>query len=248
MSLLKPELPPGLLYFPGWLSEAEHEAALQEIDGHKFELGLSRRVQHYGARYHYDSSQVAEIGSAPPIPKFLASICERLYKECDFERMPEQVIVNEYINDQGIAAHVDRNSFGPKVATISLIESWHMKFRNLGGIEIIDVLLEKNSLAIMTNESRTNWSHEIKKLKMDKIAGLKRSRGRRLSITFRTINPPRYWKWVVDGTTERIYRLKNGKFEKYAQNRWRISDIDERAVQDPEFVEISEPEANELIG
>lgn len=100
----------------------------------------------------------------------------------------------------------------------------------------------------MTNESRTNWSHEIKKLKTDKIAGLKKYRGRRISITFRTINPPLYWKWVVDGTTERIYRLKNGKFEKYVQNRWQISDRYERAVQDPEFVEISEPEANKLIG
>jgi len=188
MSFLENPVPPGLLYFPNWITDSEHDQLLQDIDSQIFETSLARRVQHYGARYHYDSSQVAEIGSAPPIPKFLASICERLYKECDFERVPEQVIVNEYKENQGIAAHVDRNSFGPKVATISLIESWHMKFRNLGGIEIIDVLLEKNSLAIMTNESRTNWSHEIKKLKTDKIAGLKKDRGRRISITFRTID------------------------------------------------------------
>ena len=57
----------------------------------------------------------------------------------------------------------------------------------------------------------------------------------------------RYWKWVVNGTTERIYRLKNGEFEKFAQNRWQISDRYERAVQDPEFVEIGKLEADELI-
>lgn len=52
----------------------------------------------------------------------------------------------------------------------------------------------------------------------------------------------------MNGTTERIYRLKNGKFEKYAQNRWQISDRYERAVQDPEFIEVDEQEANKLIG
>jgi alkylated DNA repair dioxygenase AlkB len=188
MSFLADPVPPGLLYFPNWISDFEHDQLLQGIDGRNFETSLARRVQHYGARYHYDSSQVAEIGSAPPIPEFLTSICERLYRECDFERMPEQVIVNEYLGNQGIAAHVDRNTFGPKVATISLIESWYMKFRNLDGNETIDVLLETNSLAIMTNESRSTWSHEIKKVKTDKVAGLKKDRGRRISITLRTIN------------------------------------------------------------
>ena len=44
-----------------------------------------------------------------------------------------------------------------------------------------------------------------------------------------------------------VYRLKNGEFEKFAQNRWQISDRYERAVQDPEFVEIGKLEADELI-
>ena len=44
-----------------------------------------------------------------------------------------------------------------------------------------------------------------------------------------------------------VFRLKKGKFEMYAQNRWQISDILERAVQDPEFVDIDKFEADELI-
>ena len=191
MSLLKPELPPGLLYFPDWLSEAEHDAALQEIDGHDFELGLSRRVQHYGARYHYDSSQVAEIGSAPPAPKVLSAIGKRLFDEHGFERIPEQIIVNEYLEDQSIAAHIDRNSFGPKVATVSLLESWYMTFRSPDGLKKIEVLLEKNSLAIMTGASRSEWKHAIMSRVQDKSsAGIDIPRGRRLSLTFRTINRP----------------------------------------------------------
>ena len=43
-----------------------------------------------------------------------------------------------------------------------------------------------------------------------------------------------------------IYRLKNGRFEEFSQGRWQYSDRFERAVQDPEFVDISEKEANKL--
>jgi hypothetical protein len=57
----------------------------------------------------------------------------------------------------------------------------------------------------------------------------------------------RYWKWEVEGQTRRIYRLKNGVFEAYKQNRWQMSDYFERAVQDPDFLEIPKPEADVLI-
>lgn len=61
--------------------------------------------------------------------------------------------MNEYVGDQGIASHTDRDSFGEAIATISLIESWSMLFR--GPLdEKIEVLLEKGSLAIMTGPSR----------------------------------------------------------------------------------------------
>ncbi len=59
----------------------------------------------------------------------------------------------------------------------------------------------------------------------------------------------RYWKWVVDKRVQRVYRYersKNGRFEKFSQGRWQYSDRFERAVQDPEFVDINEEEANKL--
>ncbi len=190
VSLIKAPLPPGLLYFPDWLSDAEHDSAVSEIDSHEFDTGLTRRVQHYGARYDYVSAQIAKIGSALPIPKNLYLIAERLFNECNFERIPEQVIVNEYRSDQGIAAHTDKDSFGPMVATISLIENWYMTFLSPDRREAIDVLLAKNSLAIMTGASRSQWTHEIKKRKNERIGGLIIPRIRRLSMTFRTINLP----------------------------------------------------------
>ncbi len=54
---------------------------------------------------------------------------------------------------------------------------------------------------------------------------------------------------MVDERVVRVYRYKrskNGRFEKYSQGKWQYSDKFERAVQDPEFIDISEDEANKL--
>ncbi len=54
---------------------------------------------------------------------------------------------------------------------------------------------------------------------------------------------------MVDKRVQRVYRYersKNGRFEKFSQGRWQYSDRFERAVQDPEFVDINEEEANKL--
>ena len=188
MSLFESNLPPGLVYCKNWLTANEHDAAVAEVDSNVFETTLSRRVQHYGARYEYDSSQVAAIGSAPIVPPVLKVIGERLVAEGFFDRSPEQVIVNEYLSGQGIAAHIDKQSFGPAVATVSLIESWPMLFKNSESNEEFEVVLEVNSLAVMTKESRMDWTHEIRKRSSDYVGGLKIRRGRRISLTYRTIN------------------------------------------------------------
>ena len=185
------ELPPGLLYLPNWLTDREQDAVLREIDSSRFDTSLLRRVQHYGAKYNYESSAVEEIGSAPQIPLEMKLIGNRLVDEGYFDRQPDQVIVNEYIGSQGIASHKDRESFGEAVASVSLLESWPMVFHGPFG-EKNEVLLERGSLAVMTGPSRHEWSHEIPKRKSEKVDGLAKRviRGRRLSLTFRTINEP----------------------------------------------------------
>ena len=44
-----------------------------------------------------------------------------------------------------------------------------------------------------------------------------------------------------------MYRLKGGVFEAWRNGMWVSSDYWERAVQDPEFVDIDKLEADELI-
>ena len=187
MSLIQPELPPGLTYEIDWLTVQEHDAALEEINQNQFDSTMQRRVQHYGARYDYESTSVGEIGSAPQIPPVLRAIGERLFTERHFSRPPDQVIVNEYMVDQGIAAHIDRISFGDAVATVSLLESWPMLFRRIDDGKKIELLLEVRSLAVMAGESRYNWTHEIAKAKTVRDGGLKKPRKKRISLTFRTL-------------------------------------------------------------
>lgn len=187
MNLFEPELPPGLILVADWLTHQEHEDAIATIDQQSFDTSLQRRVQHYGARYHYGSSSISELGSAPQIPTVLNIIGERLFNEGHFPRVPEQVIVNEYLPDQGISAHIDQLSFGGVIATVSLLESWPMLFRRTDGSAKVEVFLEVRSLALMTGESRYGWTHEIAKRKVDIEGGLKKMRRRRLSLTFRTL-------------------------------------------------------------
>ena len=46
----------------------------------------------------------------------------------DAQRPFEQAIVNEYEPGQGIAPHIDRDCFGPVVATVSLGSAVNMDF------------------------------------------------------------------------------------------------------------------------
>lgn len=184
--LFPDELPEGLVYVRDWLAATEQHAIVSEIDERGFGTQLARRVQHYGFRYDYFESSVQGMGSAPPIPPRMASLAERLVEEGHFSRVPNQVIVNEYLCDQGIGAHIDRLSFGPEVATVSLLEAWPMTFNNRQG-RVLEVLLEVGSLALMTGEARYVWTHQIKPRKFDTHTGMKVARVRRLSLTFRTV-------------------------------------------------------------
>lgn len=171
---------------PSWLSAEEQDLAVDGVDSHEFETTLTRRAQHFGARYDYFATEVLEIGSGPEIPPQLQIIGERLFIERYFAKAPDPVIVNECLSDQGIAAHIDRISFGQYVATVSLLESWPMQFAGIND-EKIEVLLESRSLAVMTNESRYKWTHGVAKRKSDRVGGLRVQRKRRLSLTYRTV-------------------------------------------------------------
>src|SRR5688500_18803298 len=98
--------------------------------------------------------------------------------------MPDRVLINEYFPGQGIAAHVDYHPrFGDEVAMVSLLDSYPMRFAR--GEEVYEKWLERRSACVISGPSRYEWTHEIARRMSDPVAGGRRMRGRRLSITFR---------------------------------------------------------------
>ncbi|GEN13559.1 hypothetical protein MFU01_85960 [Myxococcus fulvus] len=120
-----------------------------------------------------------------PLPPWAAKLAERLVAESILPWRPDQVIINEYIESQGISKHVDCEScFEEAIAMFSLLESWEMVFRKKNTKLKAAQLLERGSLAVLTGDARYQWTHEIPSRKMEP-SGL--PRGRRISITLRKV-------------------------------------------------------------
>ena len=180
---------PGLLYVSGFLGEGEEEDVVAVIDQSAWSSELHRRVQHYGWRYDYKARQIDSSMRLSPLPEWAARMARRLQSSGLLRDLPDQVIVNEYIGNQGISRHIDSElSFADGIAMISLLESWEMVFREKKkqGRKVIQ-RLERRSAAIMTGDARYRWTHEIPKRKYEP-GGVKR--GRRISLTFRKVLVP----------------------------------------------------------
>ena len=188
---------PGLTYARDFLSESEEAALIAEINRNDWIGDLSRRVQHYGWRYNYKARRVDRSNYLGPLPKWAEFIVDRLVSSGLVPQRPDQLIVNEYIGDQGIGKHSDSESFADGIATISLLESWEMIFRDKvsnGNRKFIQ-RLDQRSVAVMSGASRSQWTHEIpsRQNEPDPNGKTKRSRKkrhRRVSLTFRKVIVP----------------------------------------------------------
>ena len=181
---------PGLHYLPGLLTPGELLLLVDSIDAHPWNGALaSRRTQHHGYLYDYRARTVLPEHHLGPLPDWLQSLAERVHATTGLIcQVPVQAIINDYGPGQGIGWHYDSLAFGPEVATISLLEPWHMEFHSTYRPKLVsgerDSLLEPGSCLVMTGDSRYRWFHSIPKLKTEKDGHL---RGRRLSITLRTL-------------------------------------------------------------
>ncbi len=185
---------PGLTYVSEFLSHSEERELIRTIDRCEWKSEtIKRRVQHYGWRYNYRSRKIDTSMRLGSLPDWASRIARRLVSTKLLSDLPDQVIVNEYIENQGINAHIDRvPSFADGIVMISLLESWEMVFRNPKDKRKINKILERGSAAIMKNEARYQWTHEIPRRLCEPG---KVERKRRISLTFRKVlvgETPRY--------------------------------------------------------
>ncbi len=181
----------GLSLLPDFITETEERELLSVIDQRPWLADLQRRVQHYGYRYDYTARQVTADLYLGALPDWLQLLTTRLHFEGLFATPPDQVIVNEYHPGQGIAAHVDCiPCFGGTIASLSFGSGCLMDFTHSKTAQKTSLFLPSRSLLLLQGDARYHWQHGIAKRKSDVVDGVKMQRGRRVSLTFRTVTLP----------------------------------------------------------
>ncbi len=186
---------PGLYLIEDFISKKEEDLLVKEIDKnwHENKFNLNRRVQHYGWEYDYKARRVHSEMRIGELPRWAKNIATRLVNQKIVANMPDQLIVNEYVKNQGIGPHKDSKDFDDGIVMLSLLESWQMRFKQKETKKTVNIMLERRSVAVMTGEARYQWTHEIPRRlkepdpKKPNDKKLVKVRGRRLSFTFRKV-------------------------------------------------------------
>jgi alkylated DNA repair dioxygenase AlkB len=177
----------GLRYIDNFLTDAEELQLLGAIDREPWSTELWRRVQHYGYRYDYQARSVDAALRLGPLPEWVQPVARRLADGAYMAQAPDQLIVNEYQPGQGIGAHVDAPPFGPVICSVSLGSHCVMTFAEVAGPGRQSLVLAPRSLLVLAEAARYGWKHAIPVRNSDPIEGQEVQRGRRVSLTFRTV-------------------------------------------------------------
>ena len=173
-------LPEGMKYEENFLSAAEEQAVLQEIQNlpsREFEFhGFTgkRRTVSFGWRYDFNGG----VTKTEDMPKFLKNLCVRAERFASVAPGSfQQVLVTEYAPEAGIGWHKDRSVFGDVVG-ISLLSSctFRLRKRSSKGFTRQNLTAAPRSVYLLRGPSRTEWEHSI--------PGVERLR---YSVTFRNV-------------------------------------------------------------
>lgn len=179
---------PGLTYAAGYLTPTDETLLLAAVDAAPWRADLKRRVQHYGYRYDYTARTVDPSMYLGPLPAWSQPLADRLTADGHMPAVADQLIVNEYEPGQGIGPHVDCvPCFGPVVCSLTLGSSCVMDLTEVDGEAAESLLLERGSLLVLTEAARYEWRHAIRGRRADTWNGQTIPRGRRVSLTFRTV-------------------------------------------------------------
>lgn len=181
----------GLSIYHDFVNKDEERELLVNLDKAEWLSDLKRRVQHYGYKYDYKARRLDKTFYIGEIPNWMTFLFKRLQKQNIIAFNPDQAIVNEYINDQGISPHIDcEPCFGDTIISISLGGQCVMNFQKeqiVKDHDKVPLLILPRSLIVMAGESRYTWYHGIPPRKSDKFNGENLKRQRRVSITFRKV-------------------------------------------------------------
>lgn len=170
------KVPDGFIYRPNFISEAEEQALIREIQKlhltpfKYYQFTGKRRTASFGWQYEFGAS---EITIAPDIPAFLLPVRTRAGTlfNIDPNNLAQASII-EYSTGSPIGWHRDIPHFGVVVG-ISLGAACRMRFRqyhrvrskNLQRDQILSIELHPRSIYLMSAASREIWQHSIPPVK-----------------------------------------------------------------------------------
>jgi alkylated DNA repair protein (DNA oxidative demethylase) len=176
------EEPPGLVYLPDFLSEAEEQALVAAIEALEFsEVRMRgqvarRTVAHFGLHYDYEGWGLTP---ADPLPTPLSWVRDRAAATAGVEPAElVETLVTRYPPGAGIGWHRDAPMFGPKVVGVSLLSDCRMRFQRRAQEvrRVYELALAPRSAYVLAGAARWSWQHSIPA-----------TTGLRYSVTFRTL-------------------------------------------------------------
>jgi len=188
--------PSGLIYlsdfipplFSNEINEFLEKLELTPVPGLNNVIGKNpRMVKHYGYVYDYTTGNTLE--KTDEYPKLISDLRDTIYHvldDDDEENLFDQCIINKYLPGQGINAHIDKLTYGDKVASFTFNSGVEMEFQ-YQKTKSFKLYVKPDSLYIMTDESRFDWTHQIRPRKSDVVNGQVKPRKTRFSITFRSV-------------------------------------------------------------
>jgi len=86
----------GLQFIPEYIKMNEENQLLMAIDKEPWLFDLKRRVQHYGYKYDYKARRIDISMKIGKLPDWGQEIAIRLCEDGYFDKIPDQLIINEY--------------------------------------------------------------------------------------------------------------------------------------------------------
>ncbi len=180
------QVPDGFLYRKNFISEAEEQELIEEIQKVQLEpfkyyqFTGKRRTASFGWQYEFGAS---EITAAPEMPPFLLPLRVRAGKVFNIDpNSLVQTSIIEYSTGSPIGWHRDIPQFGVVVG-ISLGAACRMKFRKYSRVrskkidrnEVLSIELQPCSIYLMSGAARESWQHSIPPVKQLRYAIMMRT-------------------------------------------------------------------------
>ena len=115
-------------------------------------------------------------------------------------RLPDQALVNEYVEGSGIAAHADGPLYEPCAVIVSLESSARLDFFTDGDERVASVLLRPRSVVAFADAAYLSLKHGIAAARADTVDGPTPARSLR---AYYTILEPLYRESLVHGDMDR---------------------------------------------